>query len=688
MVDVIQNVVKCTAKVGEGQRTGMEPGVLVPGRESADGSSRESAGGRGGIGFFGVLRLRQSHEARLTSLRMTIPLNLRGLLVPCWLMLGLTTSAWGAPAAASPAKVYRVTGVAVNGRDGAPVAKARITVTEVERGVRVRTGGNNEGGGPGALMGMAVDGRFAGGGPGGRQGGGPMRGGQEANGSQDPDAVMTDARGRFSVTVPHQGTYRVAGSARGFRQQAYEGQGNFFAGVVLTPAAPEYNLTLKLTADGTISGIVFDEAGDGVRNAQVRVEAVRPVEANVGQGLRVAMNAQTDDRGHYEVSPLAPGKYVVRVTARPWYSNGGLGMRAGRLDSAVQAPGAGSPDPSLDVVYAETWFPAATDAESAETIVLSGGEERQADFHLTPIPSIHLRVPRPQEAQGAEGGRGPGAPMVIRTDAGGGFGFGGMTTTTTSNGDWDIGGLSPGTYQVRAGGGGGGGQQMTQVTLGGSQTVVGLAAATTAVVAVTVAIEGVPERSVRQITLVDPVTRQTYQSGGGPGRRMPEHEDDDDDEGPARVVRVPPGTYEVYLGGAQGLFLTGLTATGAEVKGRTVTVAQAAKLTVHAATGLGQVEGVVRRDGKAMVAGLVLVVPAGYGRADNVAPVREDETNTDGSFTVRGVIPGEYIVVAIDKGWGVNWRDSGTLMRYLGSGVAVELKGDGVVRKDLEGVGP
>ena len=32
---------------------------------------------------------------------------------------------------------------------------------------------------------------------------------------------------------------------------------------------------------------------------------------------------------------------------------------------------------------------------AAEEIKLLPGEERQADFHLTAIPSVHLRIPRP-----------------------------------------------------------------------------------------------------------------------------------------------------------------------------------------------------------------------------------------------------------------------------------------------------
>ena len=73
---------------------------------------------------------------------------------------------------------------------------------------------------------------------------------------------------------------------------------------------------------------------------------------------------------------------------------------------------------------------------------------------------------------------------------------------------------------------------------------------------------------------------------------------------------------------------------------------------VTGAIGTGEVDGVTRRDAKGVGGAMILLVPAGYGRLDNVAPVERDETNTDGSFALRSVIPGEYILVAIDEGWG------------------------------------
>ena len=188
---------------------------------------------------------------------------------------------------------------------------------------------------------------------------------------------------------------------------------SFWSGIVLTAVAPEFSVNFRMTPDATISGLVFDEAGEAVRNAQVQIERVRRPGPNEGlRGTGGGSNALTDDRGHYELTGLQPGEYRLRVDAQPWYAT-----RAQSRRSANGGSPAPPPDPSLDVVYAQTWYPAATDEASAETISLAGGEERQADFHLTPIPSIHLRIPIPAAAGGsndADRPRGERAPMVTR----------------------------------------------------------------------------------------------------------------------------------------------------------------------------------------------------------------------------------------------------------------------------------
>ena len=115
--------------------------------------------------------------------------------------------------------------------------------------------------------------------------------------------------------------------------------------------------------------------------------------------------------------------------------------------------------------------------------------------------------------------------------------------------------------------GGNGGQRLSRLTIGsGSPGVVGLASAINAT-NVSFVVDGVDESDVRQITLVNVDSRESFRTtmrrgrGGG--------EDDDEDEGASgpQTLSAPPGHYEIYLNGSRGLYLSGLTATGAKVAG-------------------------------------------------------------------------------------------------------------------------
>jgi hypothetical protein len=193
-----------------------------------------------------------------------------------------------------------------------------------------------------------------------------------------------------------------------------------------------------------------------------------------------------------------------------------------------------------------------------------------------------------------------------------------------------------------------------------------------------------------QVTLIDTDThRGSFSSsgnqGGGPGLGRRDAKDPSAD----RVLEVPPGRYEVVLQGRQNIFLTGLTAKGAEAAGRYVTVgAGESTLTVHAASGRASLSGVAMLDGKPSVGAMVLLVPITIEDPNSITLLRQDQTNTDGSFDLANIIPGQYILIAIDHGWQINWGDPSTLRRYLMQGVPVELKSSAIVKQNVTAQAP
>jgi hypothetical protein len=523
-------------------------------------------------------------------------------------------------------------------------------------------------------------------------------GGRAVGDTPDATEVQADAHGRFKIDVTHAGRWSLSGSARGFRRQNYDMHEDFFSSIVLSPATPAMDVTLRLQPDAEISGVITDEAGEPVRDAQVAIEMVGG-ETQKGPGTervnaRQVGFAQTDDRGVYEVAGLAPGAYRVRIQAQPWYARssgkriGGPGLRGGGTASSPL-------DPSLDVVYPMLWFPGVEQEEQAEIIRLTGAEDRQADFHLQPLPASHVHFNLPEIAAPVETGRPNQQSGISITRVSPSNGFG---QNVFGNADGDFGGLSPGTYEVRIQGGDGrpAGEARQIQILPGSAGVIDLSSAPV-LTEVKVVIQGVADDATGDVIFTDVVSGRAINATRNSGRVMmarvfsgpagPALRAEAASKDPERSVSLVPGRYAVSVGGAGQSFVSSLKVTGAQAAGLVVQVDGGSPVvTVQVASGKAQVSGFARIGGVACAGAMVLLVSV--ASTDELAMTPRDQTNTDGSFSLRGVIPGRYILVAINHGWDVNWHDPSTLAMYLLHGVPMEIAGSSKVVREIEAQKP
>jgi carboxypeptidase family protein len=560
------------------------------------------------------------------------------------LIFTVAASAWSATAQskAAPAISYRITGTIVSSTDDSPIAHGHLTATLVPRG------GDGE-----------------------RQLPTPL------------DTVDADEHGRFSITLPSAGMWRVVGSAHGYVTQAYDEHELFSSGIVLTAASPAIDLRFQLSPEAVITGNIIDEAGEPVRNARVSLLAVPAAQPDSSQPPpHTRAGTSTDDRGSYEFDNLQPGDYRIKVQATVWYA-----MAAQQDVSRSQSE---HPlDPSLDVTYPLTWYPGTSDSSAAETLTLHAGDSHQADFQLTPIPAIHLRI-IPETAADPGRRRMQTYPMIERISSDGND-YVPISAHIDPQGTIDIGGLAPGRYEVRMQGPG---QTikpaLVDVTEGVAQTLDMSTASSMADVSIHFAgISDEDAGSVR-VNFIDPESGRNAARDNGSGyflsgallRRRGE-------KAAGRTVEVPPGRYEIVLAGKPNLYLTGITAQSAQPTGRFVTVASGdSTLTLHIADGRSTLTGVAMLASKPSVGAMVLLVPATLGEPGNLNIIRRDQTNTDGSFDLDHVLPGQYILLAIDHGWQVNWKDPSTLRSYMMHGVPVDLTSTRNMKETIEAQSP
>ena len=55
---------------------------------------------------------------------------------------------------------------------------------------------------------------------------------------------------------------------------------------------------------------------------------------------------------------------------------------------------------------------------------------------------------------------------------------------------------------------------------------------------------------------------------------------------------------------------------------------------------------------------------------------RRDQSNLDGSFTLQGVIPGAYTLVAIENAWDLDWAQPSVIGHYLHRGQPLTVPAD------------
>ncbi|MEO6815674.1 MAG: carboxypeptidase regulatory-like domain-containing protein [Edaphobacter sp.] len=538
---------------------------------------------------------------------------------------------------------YRITGIVVSSADGTPISHGSLTVTLV---------------------------------PGG-----------EGEGRQFPSPLGTfdaDEHGRFSISVPSAGMWRIVGSARGYVRQAYDEHQSYSSGIVLTAASPAADLRFQLSPESTITGSVVDEAGEAVRNARVSLLIVRPPRPDSSQPTpRNRASATTDDRGFYEFDGLQPGDYRITVQAVVWYA---MEAQQNRSNSeSDQHP----LDPSLDVTYPLTWYPGTSDSSEAETLTLYAGDSRQANFQLTPIPSVHLHI-MPEVSVDGNGRRIQAYPMIERISAEGDE-FVPASEHIGPQGAIDIGGLAPGQYEVRMHGPGQAIKPaIVTLTEGSTQTLDMNTPSTMASVSIHLdGISGADVNSVR-VNFIDPENgRNAARNNSGiyflSGSLLQQHRQNESQH----TIEIPPGRYEIVLADKPNLYLTEITAQSAQATGRFVTVPSGSStLTLHIADGRSTLTGTAMISGKPSVGAMVLLIPATLGEPNNLNIIRRDQTNTDGSFGLKDVLPGQYILLAIDHGWQINWKDPSTLRGYMMHGIPVDLVSTPRIKETIEAQAP
>jgi hypothetical protein len=474
-------------------------------------------------------------------------------------------------------------------------------------------------------------------------------------------SVRADGVGHFLFSGVEPGTYMLVAERQGFfsdeRKREYQ--------PVIQLAAGQYlkNLPVRLMPTAVISGEIMDEYNDPVQNVEVRLLAQR---MRLGQMyLAIAGKAVTDDRGQYRIPDLRPGKYYVIAeslnksikdsvanTVTEVISPPGP-VRRGEQQPAVATPQL--PDPPF--TYAPLFFPGTGDFQQAQPLALKPGDDVPANFIFVtaPVVSISGRV-----TDGMTGAPAPSAAVAA-------FwspylqGDGIPARISPQDGTFEIKGLAPGIYTLRASftadNQNFAAEQTLEVGAHGAQNVQ-LAALPDFLASGHVTIAGNPRPQMGRVLI------EFVGEGLMPRVRanatLPEFKFD-------AQLRPEKRYYANVRNLPDDYYLKSITISGHEVPADDVVVSGTrGDLELVLSPAGGHIEGVLFDSQDQPARGTVLLIPDATdpGPPETFRRARADST---GKFSLRGLPPGPYRVLALESANVETEINSPEFLRSLGN---------------------
>lgn len=453
-------------------------------------------------------------------------------------------------------------------------------------------------------------------------------------------SCVTDGDGRFALDRLAAAKYELTASKRGFRTAFYDEHEGFSTAIVTGPNQDTTHLRFKLTPRAMLRGVVTSDDGDPVANAHVMLFR-RPRHADWGERIGQADSTPTDDTGAYEFGDLAPGEYLLGVVAEPWY--------------AVHEGAPAKPNAALDVAYPMTYFDSSTDEASATPIVLTGGSREEANVILHAVPALHLFFPARRKADGTIT-----VPQLQQ------MAFGNVVDVQTASNasgldsdTWELSGVAPGHYELTQGDP----PRIADLDLTSSQHVdpnSGNPASTVAGRIRMLSGAPPPDEVTMSLERADSSAGQfIYAAGAARGR--------------FKFDAISPGEWAVAAtSGNKALPVVAVGTDTAQRAGNIITLRDhPAELLVTLSDAETEADGFANKDGKGFAGAMIVLLPK--NPAQWRALTRRDQSDSDGSFVLRDVAPGEYTVVAIQDGWELDWTNPETMARYLPGGTNVRV---------------
>ncbi len=460
--------------------------------------------------------------------------------------------------------------------------------------------------------------------------------------NEAPLLVTTDQSGRFTADDLEPGRYRLAAQRDGYVSQEYGERARNRQGILLALARGQTltGIDFRLLSTGVITGHVFGEGNEPRIGTTVAALSLHYVHDR--QQLVIGDITLTNDHGEYRLFGLRPDRYFI-AAFEP------------NRHGTVRLPKGAPPEER----YGISFYPNMIDASKASTInVQPGNELNGADIYLARHRTFHVHGWMNGSGRGAYGQRVQIQPLLSGTAIGVGL----QETTPDERGVFDFGGLPPGQYVVTA---------MFSL-LGKSYRAwlpVEIEDSDVSNLLITpntgIDIQGrmqFTERKEVDLRSVALNFRPTFSTGAG----VPPPRSSADGN---FTARLNADIYNLEISALpEDCYVESVRIFDQESSDRVVDLTRfmssSTRLDITLNANGGHIDGAVENDKHEPIAGAtVLLVPEVSYRKQTYL-FRSVNTDRSGRFSIRGIVPGEYKLLAWEDVESGAWEDPEFLNQY------------------------
>jgi hypothetical protein len=136
---------------------------------------------------------------------------------------------------------------------------------------------------------------------------------------------------------------------------------------------------------------------------------------------------------------------------------------------------------------------------------------------------------------------------------------------------------------------------------------------------------------------------------------------------------VKPGNYTVSINNPLGFHVDHVQVIGAGASRHSIEVRSVDPmvLVVAISRGWGRIDGVALKNSKPAAGVMILCVP--QNALNDASLFQRDQSDSDGTFTIAQLPPGQYSIMAIADGWDQEWARPDVVRHWLNGGEIVQV---------------